>query len=164
MSCSDRTALHKQAFPHRYAPNWHSIRTATFQATGGKCTLCRCKARQIHHVRYGIWDGSKWVSTAGKERPLVDVFPLCLKHHKEAHLPQNWVWNSKNPELGNRNQAKFVKRLRSALIPVKKSLSVLHANARLGRLNVVKHSLGRFALPPHLGMALHRRSPLPLPR
>jgi hypothetical protein len=28
------------------------------------------------------------VSIAGKERPLIDVFPLCLKHHKEAHAPR----------------------------------------------------------------------------
>jgi len=137
-NCSaDRTALHKQVFPNRYAPNWHSIRTATFQATGGKCTLCRCKARQVHHVRYGVWNGGKWLSIAGNERPLVDVFPLCLKHHKEAHLPQNWVWNSKNPEMGNRNQAAFVERLRSALVPVKKSVTVLLQSANARRSNGV---------------------------
>ena len=142
MSCSDdRTVLHKQQFPSRYAPNWHSIRAATFQATNGKCVLCRCKARQVHHVRYGVWNGGKWVSIAGSERPLVDVFPLCLKHHKEAHLPQNWVWNSKNPELGNRNQTAFVERLRLALVPVKKPLSVLHANAKARRLSAINFQL-----------------------
>ena len=124
-------------FPTRYASNWHQIRLATFSATGGKCTLCGGKAKQVHHVRYATWDGKKWTSIAGKERPLVDVYPLCLKHHKEAHAPHNWVWDKQNPALGNHNQPAFVERLQASLVPVKKSASVPPANAEPSWVNVV---------------------------
>jgi hypothetical protein len=126
-----------QSFPHRYAANWRSIRQQTLQLTGGCCCLCAGRAKEVHHARYGLWDGKRYQSIAGKEHPLVDVFPLCNSCHTLAHAPQNWVWDKQNPALGNHNQPAFVERLQASLAPVRKPASVLPANTEPSWVNVV---------------------------
>lgn len=107
----------KQSFPRRYAANWRQIRQQTLQLTGDRCCLCAAKAKEVHHVRYGLWDGKRYRSIAGKERPLIDVFPLCNSCHTLAHAPHHWVWDKVNPELGNHNRPEFVQYLQAGLKP-----------------------------------------------
>jgi len=107
-------------FPRRYASNWPAIRRETMIRTGGLCVCCRGKAVEVHHVRYALWNGKKWQRIAGKERPLIDVFPLCRKCHEAAHKPAFWIWDKQDPELGNRNTDEFVKHLQSCIKPKEK--------------------------------------------
>jgi hypothetical protein len=102
----------------RYADNWTDI---SFQAkflTGYKCVLCHIKCFETHHALYA----DKLGSIAGREIPGVHVFPLCARHHKEAHSRKNWI-HSSNPVLGNRNTVSFYLRLRQGWINTSEKLS-----------------------------------------
>lgn len=100
-------AIVLRQFPNRYAANWRDTRDRTLKMTAHKCVMCGKKATEVHHVRYKDAMGA----IAGRERPLFDVFPLCKKHHEEAHTSWNWVRDRFDPELGNHNREEFVQRL-----------------------------------------------------
>lgn len=99
----------------RYAANWQNIANFTKSLTQGKCVCCGKPATEVHHARYSI-NGEP---IAGKEQPLVDVFPLCDAHHSEAHLKQNWVTDLGNPVLGNRNTPEYYQHLLRCAEPYK---------------------------------------------
>jgi hypothetical protein len=102
----------------RYAGNWSDISLQAKFLTGYRCVLCSKKCVETHHALYA----DKLGSIAGREVPGVHIFPLCVKHHKEAHLKKNWI-HSPNPVLGNRNTVSFYLRLRQGWANTSKKLS-----------------------------------------
>lgn len=96
-------------FDARYSRYWHRISWAARAKTKHKCVLCGHKATQTHHAVYCDKEGR---AIAGREIPGAEVFPLCDRCHEIAHDQKNWVRDNKNPVLGNRNTAKFWKKLR----------------------------------------------------
>jgi hypothetical protein len=95
----------------RYAENWPEISRLTKRLTGGLCCYpgCNRQAAETHHVVYCDPQGN---SIAGRERPGLEVFPLCLRHHEVAHLEKHWRKDTKNPVLGNCNTPEFYRILR----------------------------------------------------
>lgn len=87
----------------RYASNWGDIANFTKKLTNGKCVCCNNPATEVHHARYA----ESGMPLAGKEKPLIDVFPLCDGHHSEAHQKQNWVHDFENPVHGNHNTPEY---------------------------------------------------------
>lgn len=101
-------------YESRYAPNWGVTATKTKKLTNGKCCLCHKPATEVHHARYC---DDKGYAIAGREKPLIDVFPLCDEHHDEAHLSENWYQDKENPVLLNRNYPHYYQRLYLAATP-----------------------------------------------
>ena len=99
----------RRTYTDRYAPNWTQTAKRSHLATNRICCLC-CNARsqEVHHVRYRDWRGA----VAGRERPGVDVFPVCLPCHEQLHQRDAWIKDRQNPVLGNHQQAHWVARLR----------------------------------------------------
>ena len=55
---------------------------------------------EVHHARYSDRDGA----IAGREIPLVDVFPLCNECHDTYHFTNGyWIEDDEDPVLLNRN-------------------------------------------------------------
>lgn len=95
----------------RYAPNWGEISLACRKATRRLCCYpdCKKKAIEAHHAVYKDAQGA----IAGREVPGVHVFGLCLRHHKEAHLPRHWKKDKKPPpKLDSANTIDFYLKLR----------------------------------------------------
>lgn len=99
-----------RAYHSRYAPDWGERSRKCRAKTGGMCCCCmREKATETHHTRYS----KNGRSIAGKEKPGEDIFGLCKQCHELiAHSPKNWVRDSKNPALFNRNRPEFAAKLR----------------------------------------------------
>lgn len=95
----------------RYAENWPEISRLAKRLTGGICCYPSCtrKAIETHHALYHDLDGN---SIAGRERPGLEIFPLCQRHHELAHFPKYWRKDSKNPVLNNQNTPEFYRLLR----------------------------------------------------
>jgi len=94
----------------RYSPQWGRIQKAAMAATDRKCCLCNRKAEQVHHARYSDWKGA----IAGRERPGIDVFPVCLDcHNDQCHSKSNWVvpQGKRDRVLGSRNTDRFRRHL-----------------------------------------------------
>lgn len=104
----------KTDYDSRYASNWGSIASFTKRLTQGKCVLCHKPATEVHHARYC---DDKGYAIAGREKPLIDAFPLCDDHHDEAHLAENWYQDKENPVLLNRNYPHYNQRLYLAATP-----------------------------------------------
>lgn len=94
----------------RYAANWPKIRAKAHALVGRRCCWrglgCEGASEEVHHVHY-------WVrglgAIAGRERPGVDVFPLCSTCHQELHSPLLWA---EVPDLEARtNTPKAISRL-----------------------------------------------------
>ena len=88
----------------RYADNWSEISLQAKLLSKYRCCFlgCRSKCSETHHALYS----DKMGLIAGREIPGVHVFPLCDRHHKEAHSRRNWI-RSHDPVSGNRNTAAF---------------------------------------------------------
>ncbi len=99
-----------QEYNQRYAENWANISRQCRALSGGKCCYpgCQEKATESHHAVYRDKEGL----IAGREIPGVHIFPLCDRHHKEAHWPRNWVRSPHSPEFNNRNSPEFYLKLR----------------------------------------------------
>lgn len=76
----------------------------TKQLTSNKCVLCGRQADITHHAFYTM--------NGARDKPGVNLFPLCKIHHLEAHSPVNWKKKSKNPVTGRLNKPEFLERLR----------------------------------------------------
>jgi hypothetical protein len=97
-----------RTYADRYADNWSQTAKRSHQATNRVCCLCRnASSQEAHHVRYRDWRGA----IAGRERPGVDVFPVCLPCHEQLHQGGAWVKDWQNPVLGNHQQAVWVRKL-----------------------------------------------------
>jgi hypothetical protein len=96
-------------FEKRYAKNWTTeFRRSVHQSVGGICIHCkREKSAEIHHSHYKDRRGA----IAGREKPGVDLFPLCQKCHGKAHSSANWIKDKADPVLGNRNTDQFLNQL-----------------------------------------------------
>lgn len=96
-------------FEKRYAQNWTTdFRRGIHQSVGGVCIHCKKeKSKEIHHAHYKDRRGA----IAGREKPGVDLFPLCQKCHGIAHSKGNWIKDKTDPVLGNRNADKFLNQL-----------------------------------------------------
>jgi hypothetical protein len=76
----------------RYAANWPKIRAKAHALVGRRCCwrgpTCEGASEEVHHVHY-------WVrgvgAIAGRERPGVDVFPVCSTCHTALHAPHVWA-------------------------------------------------------------------------
>jgi hypothetical protein len=95
-------------YDDRYADNWSQTARRAHQATNHTCCLCcEARSREVHHIRYRDWRGA----IAGRERPGVDVFPVCLPCHEQLHQRDAWVKDRQNPVLGNHQQPTWSKKL-----------------------------------------------------
>lgn len=99
----------------RYGFDWE-IRSVAYRASlGGECTLCQARAAHAHHTNY---------KNIGREIAGLDVFPLCERHHKEAHLKGRWIFCRVDPLWGNHNteaysrmlQDKYLRKLLTLLV------------------------------------------------
>lgn len=93
-------------YSKRYSSRWPLISKQAKLATKYHCCLCHKKTKQleVHHAKYCNWLG---FSIAGRERVGVDIFPLCLSCHYQAHNGLNYIKDKKNPVLRNRNTPQF---------------------------------------------------------
>jgi hypothetical protein len=114
----------------RYAANWGKTSYDCKARIKFKCCLCSSKATETHHAVYSDAAGL----IAGREIAGVHIFPLCDRHHDEAHKPENWIHHHSNPVAGNRTTASYYSRLlmgwngcirknQAAIIKVKSKLS-----------------------------------------
>lgn len=76
----------------------------TKELTGNRCVLCGRDAEITHHAFYTM--------NGARDKPGVNLFPVCKVHHLEAHSPINWKKKSKNPVTGRFNTPEFLERLR----------------------------------------------------
>lgn len=110
------------AFEKRYSKNWTTdFRREIHRSVGGVCVHCKVeKSAEIHHAHYRDRNGA----IAGKEKPGIDLFPLCQKCHGKAHNTENWVKDKADPVLGNRNTDKFLSQLKDDWAIATKSAKV----------------------------------------
>jgi hypothetical protein len=100
-------------FSVRYGKRWadKKWKAQIHQATGGICCHCfQAKSTEIHHARYST-DGTEAGAIRDKERPGIDVFPLCEDCHGIAHSRGNWIRDKENPIWGHRNTDEFTQTL-----------------------------------------------------
>ena len=98
----------QRTYQDRYAENWSQTARRSHLATKQVCCLCRkARSKEVHHVRYRDWRGA----IAGRERPGIDVFPVCLPCHERLHYKDAWVKDRQDPVLGNHQQALWVRKL-----------------------------------------------------
>jgi len=100
-------------FSVRYGDRWRSKewKKAIHEAVGGTCCHCLEKpSAEVHHARYST-DGTATGAIRDKERPGIDVFPLCEDCHSIAHDSSNWIRDKENPLWGHRNTDIFVQKL-----------------------------------------------------
>lgn len=76
----------------------------TKKLTQGRCVLCGRKAKITHHAYY--------THKGARDKPGVNLFPVCKTHHTQAHSPANWKKTSPDPVKGRANTAQFLEKLR----------------------------------------------------
>lgn len=95
-------------YTDRYAHNWDTIRKRALESIAHRCPCCLGKAKEVHHLRYRDLLGA----IAGREKPGVDIIPLCLECHDKAHLDRHWITAKVDPKLNNRNTWNYTFKLR----------------------------------------------------
>lgn len=106
-STTNKLQFQNKDYSIRYASNWSQISYDCKRLAKFKCRLCSARATETHHALYFDKAGA----IAGREIPFVHIFPLCDRHHEEAHKPENWIKHHTNPILKNRNTSGFYQKL-----------------------------------------------------
>lgn len=87
----------------RYGFDWE-VRSREIRASlRGECTLCCSPARHAHHANY---------KNIGREIAGFDAFPMCEKHHTQAHLKGRWIFCRVDPLWGNHNTDAYTEMLK----------------------------------------------------
>jgi hypothetical protein len=105
--CAKKVNIKDKDYSIRYAPNWSQISRQCKELALFKCCLCQRKAVETHHAVYQDAVGL----IAGREIPGAHIFPLCLRHHTEAHKPENWIHHHSNPVAGNKTTSSYFLKL-----------------------------------------------------
>lgn len=119
----------KFCYKDRYdAEKWKVVRKKAIRATSGRCVLCgKIGKLEVHHAVYCRSDGTP---IAGNEKIGLEVFPLCIECHKEAHSYRNWVRDRRQPELWNRNSIPFWKKMREGFLCYSRSPRIFLSQAQ----------------------------------
>lgn len=93
----------------RYADNWRKICAIAHQATGGVCCCCLVALSvECHHLYYRDKRGA----IAGREVAGVSVVVLCKPCHDRSHRKDVWIYDAKNPLLGNHQRSSWARKLK----------------------------------------------------
>ena len=77
------------------SPQWAILRNEVKSLSCNRCVLFPWrKVQNVHHMHYkkvrGVYEGNKYIFTAGKDIPVLDLIPLSRQGHQIVHLDFFW--------------------------------------------------------------------------